>query len=209
MELQNQAIRVKDAINLVIDTLIRKDYRLDDGGQTLATIKTGLVYMQKNIWPQGMSDERIVDFIVYQLYRKRTPSMYRFTVRDLFSQYAVEKFKKQFIGENARTGMNYYIDLWLKECGLSRSKLVNIIEGDKPNPLQKYVYMESEEMIKGRFFNTDNGYMLCQQSTTGYAPLSIACRGCIFANKCREVTEKKYPELMRLRIKNYEENGKK
>jgi|GEM_PF-2522619 hypothetical protein len=209
MELQNQAIRIKDAINVVIDALLNKSFRFDDSGQTLAMIKCSIPYMQKKLWPQGVSSERIVDYIVYQLYRRRTQTMFRFTTRDLFSDHAIQKYYDQFIGKNARVGMNYYIDLWLKDGGLSRKKLTEIIDGGRPDPLQKYVYMESEETTKTRFYNTDNGYYLCQQATTGYAPLSRACQGCDFRKRCYDVTEKKYPELMKLRIKNYEENGKK
>lgn len=171
------------------------------------TIQNGIDGLKKTCYPTGMSEERITDFIVYQLYRKRN-LWYRFYASDLFSDYAISKYYAQFIGINKKTGMNYYIDLWLEEGKLSRRKITEMISLPKPSKLSGMVYMPSEEMIKRRFYNTDMGYMLCQNNTTGYSPRSVACSGCKFDEECEFVTKKKYPELMRLRKKDYE-NGNK
>lgn len=191
---------MRTAINQIILTLMNKNYKLDEGGQTLGTIMGGLQFIHRKLYPYSdMAPERITDFIVYQLYRKRQ-CMYRFTAIDLFSKFAVQKFHDQFLGQNARPGMNYYIDQWLGDAGITRASLTKIIEGEKPNKLQRYIYMASEEVIKKRFLNTANGYFLCQQSTTGFAPRSETCCVCQYRDKCLETTRLKYPELIRLRL---------
>ena len=182
-------------------------YKLVEGEQSIAVIEAGLEELKRVCYPTGMADERIADFIVYQLYRKRS-LLYHFYASDLFSNYAVSKYYAQFIGVNKKTGMNYYIDLWLEEGGFSRRKVTEMISSKKVSRLAGMVYMPSEELIKRRFYNTDMGYMLCQNNTTGYSPRSASCVGCKYNKACERATKEKYPELMRLRKKDYE-NGNK
>lgn len=209
MESQKQAIRVRSAINKVIATLISEKQKIPEGGQTLLLIEQGIKRINTQLFPYtDMADERIIDFIVYQLYRKRD-GKFRFSVNELFSDYACAKYKAQFMQENGKSGMNYYINLWLEEGDLSRAELTKMIAKPKPHKMSKFIYMESEELIKKRFFNTEMGYMLCQRSTTGWAPRSRSCSQCKKADQCIEATDKRYPELVRLRRKDYEENGKK
>lgn len=186
---------------------MKKKSKLPEGEQTLNTIDTGIKYIRKRLYPTSMADERITDFIVYQLYRKRD-CWYNLYTSDMFDDYAISKYYTQFVGPNKRPGMNYYIDLWLEEGGLSRHKITEMISAPKPNKLQGLVYMPSEELIKRRFYNTDNGFLLCQNNTTGYSPRSTACSGCKYDEECEYATKKKYPELLRLRKKDYE-NGNK
>ena len=154
-----------------------------------------------------MADERIVDFLVYSLYLKRD-TRYKFTANQLFADGLILKFQKQFMSADGKSGMNYYINEWLDSGELNRTELTKMIEKPRPHKMSKFIYMESEELIKRRFYNTEMGYMLCQRSTTGWSPRSKSCTGCINANQCIIVTEQKYPELVRLRRKDYE-NGKK
>lgn len=78
-----------------------------------------------------------------------------------------------------------------------------MIAKQKPNPLKKMIYLPSEEPIKKRFLNTDAGLALCQQSTTGWSPLSETCGRCDNWVECGKMTAKKYPELMRFRKEVY------
>lgn len=182
---------------------MNKKNKLVEGEQSINAVQAGIQSIQKKLWPNGMSDERITDYIVYHLYRKRE-SWYSFFASDLFTDYAISKYYEQFLGLNKRPGMNYYIDQWLEDGGLSRQKITDMIAAPKPNKLTKLVYMPSEELIKKRFYNTNNGYMLCQNNTTGWAPKSESCQQCKFQNDCIVDTERKYPELIRLRRKDYE-----
>ena len=169
-------------------------------------LQNGLPLLKK-LWPyEGLADDRIVDYIVYQIYRTREniERGYGWRPDFLFSDYSIEKYRKQFINEGGKSGMNYYINKWLDESELSRSDLVKMIEEPKPNGMRKYIYMESEEQTKMRFLNTDGGYMLCQRSTTGWSPMSETCIKCDFQKQCEEATAKRLPELVRLRKEGYE-----
>lgn len=167
----------------------------------------GIERLNRVVFPySNMADERIIDFMVYSLYLKREPT-YRFTVSQIFAEGLMLKFQKQFMSADGKSGMNYYINAWLAEGDFTRSQLTKIIEKPKPHKMLKFLYMESEELIKRRFYNTDIGYMLCQRSTTGWSPRSHSCGGCKNVEQCIIATERKYPELVRLRKKDYE-NGK-
>ena len=208
MESLKQAIRVRSAINEIITTLIGEEFKVPGGGQTLAVIEQGIKSINQKLFPYSdMADDRIIDYLVYFLYLKREPR-WRFTVGDMFSDYAISKYKQQFMSESGKSGMNYYINQWLMGGGLTRASLTKLIEKPKPHKMSKFIYMESEELIKKRFINTEMGYMLCQRSTTGWAPRSQYCQICKNASQCSHVTEQKYPELIRLRRMDYE-NGKK
>lgn len=208
MESHKQAIRVRSAINKIIITLIGSGYKVPDGGQSLAVIEQGIKKINQSLFPYSdMADDRIIDYLVYFLYLKREPR-WRFTINDFFSDYAISKYRQQFMSENGKTGINYYINQWLDDGELSRASLTKMIEEPKPHKMSKFIYMESEELIKKRFINTDMGYMLCQRSTTGWAPRSYYCQICKNSSQCICATEQKYPELIRLRRQDYE-NGSK
>lgn len=208
MESQKQAIRVRSAINKIILELIGREYKIPDGGQPLVVIERGIKKINQYLFPYSdMANDRIIDYLVYALYLKREPR-FHFTVNDLFGDYTISRYRAQFMSENGKSGMNFYINRWLDEAGLSRPLLTKMIEKPRPHKMSKFIYMESEELIKKRFLNTDMGYMLCQRSTTGWTPRSRNCQICKNVEQCMYVTEQKYPELVRLRRKDFE-NGKK
>lgn len=195
-------------INKIILTLINKRYKIPEGDISKGIIASGIQRLNKELYPNSkMADERIVDYIVYFLYLRREPR-YHFTEYDMFSEHAIEKYRHQFMSESGKSGINYYINQWLSEGGLTRHRLTLMIASPKPNKMSKFLYMPSEELIKKRFYNTDNGFMLCQQSTTGWAPKSEACSGCEYKERCMNVTAMKFPELIRLRKKDYENYDK-
>ena len=208
MELQKQAIRVLSALNKVISELIDDKFKLSQNGMTLQMVQEGIKRLNETLFPySNMADERIIDFIVYSLYLKRD-MRYRFTVNQIFSEGLMQKFQLQFMSDNGKSGMSYYINEWLDDADLNRAKLTKMIEKPKPHKMSKFIYMESEELIKKRFYNTEMGYMLCQRSTTGWTPRSQYCKNCKSVEECIIATEQKYPELVRLRRKDYE-NGTK
>lgn len=151
----------------------------------------------------GEPSARIVDYVVYQIYRYRSligdPSK-RFQVTWCFSDNAIDKYRMQFMSEEGKHGITHYIDEWLGAHGLDRNRLIEIMEPPKANPMKKFINPEFENPVKARFHNTDVGYMLCQRSTTGWTPMSKHCSSCKFNGKCMEATRRKYPELYRLRL---------
>lgn len=192
----------------MIVELIDEKFKISQNGMSLQMVQEGIKRLNKILFPySNMADERIIDFIVYSLYLKRD-AQYRFTVSQIFSEGLMQKYQKQFMSADGKSGMNYYINEWLDDADLSRQQLTKIIEKPKPHKMSKFIYMESEELIKKRFFNTNTGYMLCQRSTTGWAPRSQYCNKCKSVEQCIMITEQKYPELVRLRRKDYE-NGTK
>ncbi len=200
MELQERTIRVSRMIEAVIRRCIKPKYRFP-GGPNLIVLENGMKKLSV-LWPyEGIADERVVDYLVYQIYRTRETleKGYGWKPDFLFSDYSLTKYRKQFIDDGGKSGMNYYINQWLDSYELSRGELVKMIEEPKPNSLRKYVYMESEEVTKRRFLNTECGYLLCQRNTTGWAPQSDTCKICDYKKQCEQATGKRLPELVRLR----------
>lgn len=200
MELQERTVKVRQMIETVVRRTINPLWRISQNGMVALYIQNGIDQLQSVFGMTEIDDERIVDYIVYQLYRTRN------SIADgswqttwLFSQSAKEKFKKQFLSVDGKSGMNYYINQWLDEAELSRGILTAMIAKPKPNPLKKMIYLEAEEPIKKRFLNTKEGLALCQSSTTGWSPLSDTCGRCDNRIKCEELTANKYPELLRFR----------
>lgn len=208
MESQRQAIQVLSVINRMSTKLIDDRFKIAQNAMTIQMVQEGITRLNQKLFPySNVADERIIDFIVYSLYLKRD-TLYRFTVSQVFSDGLIQKFQKQFMTADGKSGMNYYINEWLDEGGLNRTKLTKMIEKPRPHKMSKFIYMESEELIKKRFYNSDMGYMLCQCSTTGWTPRSQYCNGCNSVEKCIIATEQKYPELVRLRRQDYENGAK-
>lgn len=204
MELQEKNIKVRQMIETVVKRTIDPKWRFTQSGMVALYIQNGLQQLPALFGVSDIDDERIVDYLVYQIYRYRTSlanGSWQYTY--LFSQAALEKYRNQFLSTDGKSGMNFYINQWLDEAELSRGQLTSMITKPKPNPLKKMVYLASEEPIKKRFLNTNEGLALCQRSTTGWSPLSEACGRCDNWVECGKMTAKKYPELMRYRKEVY------
>lgn len=181
-------------------------WRLPGGGVAEKYIENGLCNLEKT-FPMGMSDNRLADYVMYQVYRYAdniagiAPTHFQYSW--CFSENAVKKFRNQYFGEgNPR--IDYWIDKWADDLGFTRDQITEYISGPKPNKWRKYVEMPSEEMVKIRFHNTDSGFILCCNSTMGWSPGSRACSKCKYVDKCKVATGNRYPELLRLRL---EEDG--
>lgn len=191
-------------IEVVVKRTINPKWKFTQSGVAASYLEKGLRQLPSLFGVSDIDDERIVDYIVYQLYRQRTAieeGSWQHTW--LFSAAAMEKFRKQFLSADGKSGMNYYINQWLDEAELSRSALTAMIAKPKLSPLRKLIYLASEEPIKKRFLNTKDGLALCQSSTTGWSPLSETCGQCDNWDECEKITAKKYPELMRFRKEVY------
>lgn len=66
-----------------------------------------------------------------------------------------------------------------------------------------------EEQTKSRLLSTEVGYYICGSSTLLWSPFSESCGKCTYAEKCRERTAKLYPELLRIRLAEFEEREQK
>ncbi len=199
--------KVKRIIQAFVQTVRRIDpkWRLPGGELPAKYIEEGIGRLEK-VFPMGMADQRIADFIMYQVYRyadningtHATHFMYSWC----WSDNAVKKFQNQYFGAgNPR--IDYWIDKWADDLGFNREQLSELISGPKPNKWRRYLEMPSEEMTKRRFRNTEMGLILCSNSTMGWSPGSRACQECKYIKECKITTKRKYPELLRLR----EENG--
>jgi len=192
----------------MIESLIKRTidpkWKFTQSGQVALQLQNGLGVLPMFFGIPRLDEERIVDYIVYQVYRcRQAVEDGRWQPSWMFSKSAMDKYKAQFMSEKGKSGMNYYINQWLDEYELSRRELTSMIAKPKPSPLRKMVYLESEEPIKKRFFNTEAGLLLCQQATTGWSPLSETCKKCKNWVECGQLTAKKYPELMRFRREAY------
>lgn len=99
----------------MIQTLIQKTidpkWKFTQSGQVAMYLQNGLERLPGLFGFSDIDDERIIDYIVYQIYRSRTAiaeGSWQHTW--LFSQNAMEKYKKQFMSVDGKHGMNYYIN---------------------------------------------------------------------------------------------------
>lgn len=195
--------RIASMIDKVIHTQITNEFTIVGKPYNLPTIVRGVQRLATLFPYAGMADDRIVDFVVYQVYRYRDmiaeyPHT-RWQLSWFFSDNAVAKYKSQFLSEEGKSGMNYYIDQWLREGELDRQMLSDMLADPTQHRLAKFIYQEGEEMTKKRFLNTEMGMMMCLQSTTGWTPKSPTCQQCQYTSRCMEESAKRYPEIIRLR----------
>ena len=210
MESKEKCSKILKMIEAVVRVLIKRDWKLSGGPTVLPVIERGLERM-KTLYPYSeMADERIVDFVVYQIYRYRDiigGFEKGWSLSWCFSDNAVQKFMKQFIDADGKSGMNYYIDQWLQDGQLDRQKLAKMIGEKKEHPLKKYVDMSSEEQIKRRSVTMEGGHVLCMMRTTGWSPFSETCKQCGHTDECIDYLEHSVPELLRLRREAFVPDG--
>lgn len=200
----NKAALVAAMLDRVVLMCVTNKLTISGKSYNMPIIRRGLDRIWERLWPlDRLPDGRVVDFCVYQLFRFRDMiEQYPHTRWELtwcFSDNAVEKYRAQFMSNNGKSGINYYIDRWLSEGGLTRDALAAMLGDPRSHRLEKFIYVEAEERTKLRFHNKETGRALCAQSTTGWSPMSAACQECVFADECRDRFTRLMPELMRLR----------
>lgn len=204
MELKDKTNKVKTMIETLIKKAVNPKWQFSGSGVVALKLQQGLEQLPGVFGMAGLDDSRIVDYIVYQVYRNRDwIEQGKWEVNNMFSPNSQAKYKHQFMSAEGKAGINYYINQWLEDCDLTREMLAAIIAPPKQNRLKDMIYQESEELIKMRWHNTDEGFALCQQSTTGWSPLSKACKECKNWVECGKQTKERFPELMRLRKEAY------
>lgn len=176
----------------IIKKLVDPTFKFSKGGATTKLLQKFLDRFEKEFG--AVTCERLVDFCVCAAYtfRNRTP----LPLQQVFGPQSILRIKEQ------TRGQRFYQNQWLETVSLSREALVNLIKDRREHPQAKYIYVASEELTKKRQLNHKLGYLICQTSTLGWSPLSGACQNCQFVADCQKETERKYPEIYRLRIEN-------
>lgn len=174
----------------ITSKLIHPRYRLPQGGEPTRVMRTALQRLEKKYG--ALTAQRVVDYIVCSAHAfKDRGSSWK--LNQVFGPKSMERF-------NSDKGRVYYENKWLESEGLSRASLLNMIVDRSEHPKAKFIFVPSEEGTKLRLLNREVGFIICQTSTLGWSPLSEACSECEFVEKCKQETQKKYPEIFRLRI---------
>ena len=176
--------------------LVDSSFRFSQGGSTARVLSKFIGLFEKEFG--AITKERMVDFCICTAHAYRSRETW--TINQAFGPSSIKRLKE------SKRGARYYEDQWLEGGGLSRDALIQLIADRSEHPLAKYIFQESEEQTKMRLLNRPVGFVICQQSTLGWSPLSAACGGCKFIEQCKQETGKKYPELYRIRVEYGERN---
>ena len=190
MARERQIKQVITVYTEIVTRLVNKTFRFSQGGKTTRTISKFLDEFEKEYGT--ITKERLVDFCICtaHIYRVRE----KWTIQQVFGPTSLSRFKE------SKQGKVYYEDKWLSEGQLTREYLYNLIADRKEHPQAKYIHVLSEEGTKRRLLNQRVGYLLCQTSTLGWSPVSETCKQCDFQQECENETQRKYPELYRIRL---------
>lgn len=177
-------------------------FRFPKGAIATRTVNAGLAVLDGGT--DALSREKVVDFCVCQVYAiSQFPNDYikKWNVSHSFGNKAMERFQA------STQGRRYYEDLWLREIAFSREELLDMIRDRSRHPLAKFIYPQYEDHTKLRRTGTEAGMYSCSVSTLMWTPFSPVCSECGCAEKCREMTRKRYPELLRIREEAFEKGG--
>lgn len=192
MEKEKLTKQIATVFTAIINKLASPTYKFPKGGATARTLATFLDRMEHEFG--AVTCERLVDACVAGAYTFKERNDW--PLKQVFGPSTIKRVK-----ENKR-GQLFYQNQWLESGGLSRDALINMIKDRKEHPQAKFIYIQSEEATKKRQLNLKTGFLICQVSTLGWSPKSEACQQCNFTEDCRKETERKYPEIYRLRIEN-------
>src|SRR5574344_362544 len=108
MESKEKINKIQKMFAIVIQSLIDKRWHFPGGRGGVSVVENGIERLKKLYNYSDMADERIIDFVVYQIYRYRDliNSGRGWEITWCFSENAVEKYRKQFIDTSGKSGMN-------------------------------------------------------------------------------------------------------
>ena len=192
MEKEKLTKQIATVFTAIIHKLVSPTYRFPKGGAATRTIATFLDRMEHEFG--AVTCERLVDACVTGAYTFRDRDDW--PLKQVFGPSTIKRVKEH------KRGQLFYQNQWLETGGLSRGALISMIKDRKEHPQAKLIYIKSEEASKKRQLNQKAGFLICQISTLGWSPKSEACQQCKFTEDCRRETERKYPEIYRLRVEN-------
>lgn len=184
---QTMKVFTRIAINL-----INPSFRFSNGGATIRTITQALEGLERKCG--GLSRERIVDYCVSSAYIFKDRGT-EWKINQVFGPKSIQRF-------DSDKGRRYYEDRWLASANITRADLMSLIEDRSQHPQAKYIYLPMEESTKRRLLNHEAGFLICQSSTLGWSPESECCSKCKFTEECKIETNRKFPEIYRLRLEN-------
>lgn len=174
---------------VLLKAVYTPSFSIPMGGKNTSCLSRILEAMEKDFG--SITGERMVDFCVSAAYANREHLSK--DIARVFGPAAWNRYK------NEKHQSDWYQDKWLAQNNIDRVNLYELIKDRSEHPMQKYLYMESEEYTKKRLINSNAGFYLCQVQTLGWSPVSECCNMCVNVEKCKEKTNNKYPELYRLR----------
>lgn len=170
--------------------LISSSFKFSKGGAAYNTVAKALDGVEKKYG--SLTKERVVDYCVSAAYPFRERGS-DWKINQVFGPKSIERL-------NSDKGLRYYQDKWLARANITRSHLVSYLVDKSEHPQAQYEYLPMEEPTKSRMLNTHAGYLICQTSTLGWSPESESCSQCNYTEECKIETQKKFPEIFRLRI---------
>lgn len=197
MEKAEQIKIFKEIFTLLMRRTVSTNFSLPKGGIAQRNIEACVDVLTKEYGELG--GERIVDFCVCQVYvlcDYGKEYLARWQVSHSFGKKALERFK-------SNDKRIYFQNKWLNSYDLEREKLYRIAKNQGKHPYSIFIFPEYEERTKFRMLSSEVGYYICGTSTLLWTPYSRACQECINAEKCRDRTQKLYPEIYRIRIESY------
>ena len=191
MEQKKQLKQLKTVYSEIVKKLVDPSFKFSEGGATTRVLNKFLSNVAETFG--AVTEQRLVDLCVFLAYTYRSK---RFSISAIFGNASLNRFNQR------KRGQCFYENEWLNKKGLTRANLLKLIDYKERHPLADYIYLPVEEPRKERLHNQRSGFIACQVSTTGWSPLSSACNECSFVDECKRETERKYPELYRIRLEN-------
>lgn len=188
---------IKTVYTEITRRLIDPSFSFPEGGRSERQLSQFILKFT-NVCGGEINTSRIVDYCVFQIHKNRNSSFQRTLAPKTFGETALQKYLSMSSKQK-----KYMEDQWLSGGNLTRTYLNSLICNKSEHPQSKYIYMASEEGTKKRYVNMDAGLFICATSTLMWSPFSPTCQICKKADVCKKETEKRYPELYRIRIEEY------
>lgn len=188
--------KIKTVYTEIMRRCVDKSFTFPEGGKVSVQLNKFIAKFTEMCGGE-FNTLRLVDYCVFQIHKNREAQYQKQLATNVFGITSLKKYLQ--MSSKQKT---YVEDNWLKSVGLTRDYLNSLI-CKKKHPLMKYLYMPSEEFTKRRSLGTALGFLRCSMSTMMWSPFSESCQQCSQQGNCMKETEKRYPELYRLRMEEY------
>ncbi|KAA6302895.1 MAG: hypothetical protein EZS26_001065 [Candidatus Ordinivivax streblomastigis] len=200
MEKEESSKFIQQVFSDLVKQTVLPGFKFPGGAVSDRNLEASLTALkEKNRSEAGRN--RIVDFCICQVFAlsefEKNYLSTKWKISHSFGKRALERFAA------STPRSRYYEDQWLFKHGLSREKILEKNRSRKQHPLFKFIYPEYEEVTKKRMQGKEVGFYVCLVSTLLWTPFSPTCTRCLNVEKCKAATQRKYGELYRIRIEEY------
>jgi len=156
-----------------------------------------LLTLDKKYTLESIGDQFIVTYFTFQFAYWSELDISAYSGRVVMAYIIGPKAFKRWLDRN--TDFDYtFTSTLIEKTKVPRGEALNLIKEVRE---ERHDLLKHEELEKARFTNTERQLTHCLENTTLYSSRSVHCLSCKEKTTCKDILEKRYPQIFHHRFK--------